>query len=244
MYLPTINGIIERRILLNFVVEKEVMNDYLPKPFTPRLYKNKAIVGICLIRLKHIRPYGFPKFIGFGSENAAHRIAVEWRQNGKLNHGVYIPRRDSSSLLNAFAGGRFFPGIHHYANFSILENESIYNIKLDGADGTKVSVQARETMAWNSNSIFETLESASDFFEGGSLGYSPTGQIGKFDGIELRTFNWKVSPLEVSEVHSSFFEDTSIFPKGSVNFDHGLLMKNIEHEWKSILPCLQSSSSC
>lgn len=38
----------------------------------------EAIVGICLIRLKNIKPKGFLDFLGLSSENGAHRIAVEW----------------------------------------------------------------------------------------------------------------------------------------------------------------------
>jgi hypothetical protein len=52
-----------------------------------------------------------------------------------------------------------------------------------------------------------------------------------FEGLELRIKNWKVSLLEVESVQSSFFDDRSIFPDGSVKFDNALLMKNIEHEW-------------
>ncbi|MFT4660634.1 MAG: hypothetical protein ACI8XB_000902 [Patiriisocius sp.] len=48
---------------------------------------------------------------------------------------------------------------------------------------------------------------------------------------KLKAYTWKVSLLEVTEVKSSFFEDRSIFPEGSVKFDNALLMKDIEHEW-------------
>jgi len=84
---------------------------------------------------------------------------------------------------------------------------------------------------FNDKSIFETLNNASDFFENGDLGYSPNKD--KFDGLRLKAYNWKVRPLAVQNVKSSFFEDEEIFPKGSVIFDNALLMTNIEHEWKS-----------
>jgi hypothetical protein len=32
-------------------------------------------------------------------------------------------------------------------------------------------------------------------------------------------------------VTSSFFEDSALFPKGSIEFDCALLMCGIEHEW-------------
>ena len=62
-------------------------------------------------------------------------------------------------------------------------------------------------------------------------GILPFLKKNSFDGLELQTYNWKVSPLEVENVHSSFFEDKAIFPEGSIKFDNALLMKNIEHKW-------------
>jgi uncharacterized protein YqjF (DUF2071 family) len=110
MRIPTIHGIIDRRVLVNYTVDPDIIQKIIPKPFRPKIYKGKAIVGICLIRLKRIRPKGLPNFIGISSENGAHRIAVEWTENGETKEGVYIPRRDTSSYLNSLAGGRIFPG--------------------------------------------------------------------------------------------------------------------------------------
>ena len=43
------------------------------------------------------------------SENAAHRFAVRWSDANGEHEGVYIPRRDSGSLLNTMAGGGLSP---------------------------------------------------------------------------------------------------------------------------------------
>lgn len=106
---PTMHGIIDRRILVNFRVRPDALRKLLPPYFRPKLIGGWAMAGICLIRLKDIRPQGFPAFCGLTSENAAHRIAVEWDGDGTAREGVFIPRRDTSSMLQAFAGGRFFP---------------------------------------------------------------------------------------------------------------------------------------
>src|ERR1700689_1239483 len=100
MNIPTIQGIIDRRILVNFTVDPDIVQKIIPQQFRPKIYKDKAIVGICLIRLKNIRPKGLPNYVGISSENAAHRIAVEWIENNEIKEGVFIPRRDTSSLLN------------------------------------------------------------------------------------------------------------------------------------------------
>lgn len=88
-------------------------------------------------------------------------------------------------------------------------------------------------------SVFRSLGEASVFFQAGSLGYSATPDPSRFQGLELRCLNWQVEPLEVEEVHSSFFEDEALFPKGSIAFDCALLMRGIKHEWygKSDLCC-------
>jgi len=136
--------------------------------------------------------------------------------------------------LNSLAGGRIFPGVHHLAIFAVDEKEGNYSIEFTSDDKTFLSIKAKETSEWNEESIFDNLDCASDFFEKGAVGYSPD-KIGEtFDGLELKTYEWKVNPLTVSEVRSSFFENEIIFPKGSVKFDNALLMKSIEHEWKSL----------
>jgi hypothetical protein len=42
-----------------------------------------------------------------------------------------------------------------------------------------------------------------------------------------------VTPLTVSKVKSSFFENKDVFPDGAITFDNALLMRNIDHEWRS-----------
>jgi hypothetical protein len=83
MKIPVIEGIIERRILVNFTVDLAVAKTIVPLPFTPKVVNGKAIVGICLIRLSQVRPKGLPAFVGVGSENGAHRIAVDWDEDGQ-----------------------------------------------------------------------------------------------------------------------------------------------------------------
>lgn len=238
MKIPTIHGIIERRMLINFCVEPHYIEKILPQPFRPKLYKGKAIAGICLIRLKDIKPKGLPDFVGVNSENAAHRIAVEWEENGVTKEGVYIPRRDTSLKLNALVGGRVFPGKHYFAKFNVIEVNDNYHLDFTSSDDTRIEIDAIKSTEFNSNSIFETLDEVSKFFENGSVGYSPNGN--NFEGLKLETYNWEVEPLEVSHVKSSFFENETIFPKGSVQFDNAILMTNIEHEWKSLekIKCL------
>lgn len=234
MKIPTLKGIIKRRILVNYCAEADVIQKILPAGFRPKLFKGKAIAGICLIRLEHIRPTHLPEFIGVSSENAAHRIAVEWRENGETKEGVYIPRRDTDSFISSAVGGRLFPGEHHKAGFEIKETEDEIDFSMKSED-SEVSVSFNGKISENlpENSVFSSLKDASNFFEKGSLGFSATKDARKLDGILLEIENWKVVPIELGFVHTSFYEDETVFPKNSINFDHALLMQNVAHRWHS-----------
>ncbi len=204
----------------------------LPAPFRPKIIHGAGMVGICLIRLKNVRPDFLPAWLGLSSENAAHRTAVEWDDHGVVREGVYVRRRDTDSRLNSLAGGRVFPGVHHHARFTVEETPDRFAVALRSDDGaTEMSVRGRRTDRWPASSIFRSLEEASAFFQAGSLGYSATSDPSRHQGLELRCVDWRVEPLDVEEVRSSVFEDESLFPKGSIEFDCALLMRGIEHEW-------------
>lgn len=232
MRIPTMTGIIDRRVLANFHVDPDVIARILPSPFRPKLKGDHAIAGICLIRLKRLRPHFLPIPLGFRSENAAHRIAVEWDVDGEIREGVFIPRRDTDSRLNAWAGGTLFPGIHHHASFTVEETADSVSIAMRSDDcSTHVSVAGQVAADLPAGSVFESVADASAFFESGSLGYSPAAREGQYDGLQLCCHNWQVTPLDVSKVESSFFDDRSRFPAGTAEFDCALLMRGIRHEW-------------
>ena len=232
MRIPVIRGLIDRRILVNYRVDPVVLARLLPKPFRLKLVNGMGMAGVCLIRLKHVRPRFLPSFVGISSENAAHRIAVEWDQNGETKQGVFVPRRDTSSRLNTLVGGRLFPGEHSHAIFKVKEHDDNFRVELTSDDQrTHVLVEGHAAENLPPNSVFPSLKEASEFFEQGSLGYSVTKKVGQYDGLELRSFNWHMRPLEVKQVESSFFDNRELFPSGSVSFDCALLMQGIDHEW-------------
>jgi hypothetical protein len=233
MRLPIIHGLIRRRLLVNFRVDAEVMQRFLPAPFRPKLHSGYAIAGICLIRLEQIRPGWLPGVFGVSSENAAHRIAVLWDDpSGKSREGVFIPRRDTGSKLNHFAGGRIFPGEHHLADFVVTDDGARISMSVRARDGRMaVQLRAHASESLPESSCFRSLAESSAYFEGGGVGYSVTRDCCRLDGLRLQTDGWRVRPLTVELVESSFFADQSAFPAGSVTFDHALIMRDLSHQW-------------
>lgn len=236
MKLSTLQGMVRRRILVNFRVDADVIQRQLPPPFRPKLLGNWAMAGICLIRLEQIRPKGLPAVLGLASENAAHRIAVIWEDElGEVREGVYIPRRDTGALLNHLIGGRLFPGEHQRAHFSVREDSASLDLVLNTEGGiADVRLRARASERLPPTSCFASLEDSSRFFAAGAVGYSATRCGARLDGLRLHTVAWRIEALEVESVYSSYFEDSARFPPGSIEFDCALIMRDVEHEWQTL----------
>lgn len=68
------------------------------------------------------------------------------------------------------------------------------------------------------------------------MGYSAGRRAGEYDGLELRSEGWRVEPLAVEHVASSFLEDPGRFPPGAATFDCALVMRRLSHEWHARPP--------
>ncbi|HEX9968870.1 MAG TPA: DUF2071 domain-containing protein, partial [Acidimicrobiales bacterium] len=183
MRAPRLAGVVERRLLVNYRVNPEVLTAELPAPFRPQLVDGYGVAGICLIRMGSLRPRHLPASLGVRSENAAHRVAVEWDTDEGVQRGVYIPRRDTDAALNVVVGGRLFPGEQHRARFDVHESDDEVRVAFAAVDGTvAVDVHVRTADALRGSALFADVAAASAFFEQGSAGYSARRQGDRVDG--------------------------------------------------------------
>jgi len=232
---PRMDSVVRRRLLVNYRTDPAVTARLLPPPLRPQLVNGHAVAGICLIRLGQVRPWFLPAAVGLRSENAAHRIAVEWDTADGTARGVYIPRRHSGALLTVMLGGRVFPGVHHRARFRVRETPGDLRVAFTGTDdAVHVDVHARPVERWPADSVFSDLNEASEFFRQAPAGYSTTNDACCLDGLELETSVWRVRPVEVLTARSAFFDDPSRFPPGSATLDCGLLMRDVPAMWRRL----------
>ena len=131
-------------------------------------------------------------------------------------------------------GWSTFSGEQHLADFDVADDGERISMSIRARDGEmQVEIRANEAERSPESSCFASLAESSEFFEGGSVGFSVTRDCCRLDGIQLETGTWKVRALEVEQVESSFFAGVA-FPSGSAVFDHALIMRDIDHEWRPV----------
>ena len=234
--LPVITGILERRILLNYSLDPEYLKKFLPAPFKPRLFNGVGVGGICMIRFAGLRPKFVPTFLGIDSENAAHRIAIEWEIKGQKFEGVYIPKRNTASQFNYLTGGRIFPGIFQMSQFDVNEQGDNYQLRITPKEQNQHLVDFRGEVSQHlsASSIFPDLKIASDFLAKGAIGYSLFADKTHSQGMELRMLDWDIQAMNIKKASVHLFEDSLSFPNGTARLDSAMLMKNLRHEWHRI----------
>lgn len=233
--LPPLEGIIARRVLLNFRADPDVVRRLVPEPLEVVTRNGFAVVGVCLIRLERLRPKGFPAPLGMSSENMAHRVAIRYPTREGSKDGVFIWRRETDQCLITLLGGRLFPGVHGTAAFAVTEGDGALRMMVRTPTGeADVSYEAREADRWHATPLFATFDEARAFFQRGDCGFSCSLRGGNLEGMQLRTLAWTMASLEVGTAHAAFFQRAGRFPLGSVAFDCGLMMRGIPHEWHEL----------
>jgi hypothetical protein len=229
---PTLEGIIARRILLNLRADPSVVRPLVPPSLELVTQHGNAIVGVCLIRLEQLRAKGVPAVIGVSSENMAHRVAIRFPTKNGMKDGVFIWRRETDQTMVTLLGGRLFPGVHFSAEFNVEETDDAISmsVKTKNAEADVV-LRATKTQTWKPSSAFESFDEMSDFFRRGDCGFSCSLDAERLEGMQLRTLDWKVSPINVETVSANFFQTGTRFPADSVEFDCALWMRSVPHEW-------------
>jgi hypothetical protein len=236
-----VESTIQRRLLVNYRIEPDLVAALLPRPFRPQLVSGWAVAGVCFIRLGGLRLAHMPSALGVTTENVAHRFAVEWDGGEGTQVGVYVPRRDTDSRLTSLAGGRVFPGHHWLATFNVREQGPDLHITVASRDSVVgLAVTAREARHLG-GSLFGSIDDAVDFFRRGSSGYSPAERSGSrhLEGVRLVSERWDARPVTLEHMASSVFDDETLFPPGTCILDSGLVMRDLPVTWRrnGMLPC-------
>ena len=166
----------------------------------------------------------------------AHRVAIQYPTSDGSRPGVFIWRRETDQRLVELLGGRLFPGVHHHARFQVTEDANHPAMDVSSDDGkADVRFTARVSSEWRHTPSFGSFDEVSEFFRKGDCGFSCSLRGDELEGLQLKMLKWQMVPMEVESQHCAFYSDSQRFPRGSLDFDCGLLMRGLPHEWHQLI---------
>lgn len=195
-------------LVLTFAVPKEQLEMLIPECLELDLFEDQyAFVAVAMVQTKHLRPKGFPKFLGNDFFLIGYRIFVRYtNEKGKRLRGLYIIKSETDQKKMEFFGNVF---THYNYTTTDISQEIAGKFKTIQSKKSEFSVKIEETdeeIALPKDSPFADWKEARRF--AGPLPFTFTydkekKQVLIIEGVRT---NWKPAPVKVVDFHFKFLE--------------------------------------
>jgi hypothetical protein len=221
----------ESSLVLTFAVSKDQLQHLIPECLELDTYQDKwAFIAVAMVQTKHLRPKGFPKFMGNDFFLIGYRIFVRYTSNaGKRLRGLYILKSETNKRKMEFLGNVFT----HY-NYSTTDiSEKIEgNLKRISSEKSNFDLLIEHTesdVSIPNGSPFTDWKDARKF--AGPLPHTFT--YSKEDKsvliIEGVRQNWKPEPINVKKHYFEFIRSLALH---NVVLANAFEIKNVAYHWK------------
>lgn len=223
----------DKSIVLTYAVPKEQLQLLIPACVTLDTFQDKwAFIAIAMVQTKHLRPKGFPKFMGSDFFLIGYRIFVRYtNEQGKSLRGLYILKSETDSKKMEQRGNLFTH--YKYTKEDIVINEIQNRVKVNALNSefnVEVEIpQVGQEVELPIDSPFSNWKEARRF--AGPLPftftYKPaTNQVLIVEGVRQ---NWIPSPIEVKCAEIPFIKILAI---EGVVLANAFIIKEVPYYWK------------
>lgn len=221
----------ERTTVLSFAVPKDQLESYLPTCLELDTFKDTwGFIAVALVQTKHLRPKGFPKFLGNDFFLIGFRIFVRYRTSqGKRLRGLYILKSETDKKRMEILGNLFTSYRYSTTDIQQLKNESGSHIYSKHSNfSIQVENNAQE-VPLPSDSPFSDWKEARRF--AGPLPFTfsylePRNEVLIIEGVRS---GWKPHPVMIRSYSISFLNQLNL--KG-IRLANAFQIDNLPYYWK------------
>ncbi|MCD6068567.1 MAG: hypothetical protein K0S33_3393 [Bacteroidetes bacterium] len=224
-----VDAFFESSLVLTYAIPKEELQLLIPECLQLDTFDDKwAFVAVAMVQTKHLRPRGFPKFMGKDFFLTGYRIFVRYTTSeGKRLRGLYIIRSQTDKKKMEFFGNLFT----HYNYTTIdIEQSTKGNIReiSSKASGLKVLVETGEA-GLPEHSPFSTWKEARRY--AGPLPFTFTYNEAKKEVLIIEGVrqNWEPAPVKVLEHKVAFLDELKL---KEVHLANAFIINDIPYYWK------------
>jgi len=201
-----VNAYFESSIVLTFAVPKEALEHLIPECLELDLFEDKwAFVAKAMVQTKHLRPKGFPKFMGNDFFLIGYRIFVRYTdKRGKRLRGLFILKSETNKKKMQIMGNTFTHYNYITTDISQIENSNFKEINSIKSNFKVKLEKTNDEIELPKDSPFIDWKQARRF--AGPLPFTftyneKTKEVLIIEGVR---HNWEPKPVKVKHYSVSF----------------------------------------
>lgn len=217
--------------VLSYAVPKEQLKKFIPECLEIDTFEDKwGFIAMAMVQTKHLRPKGFPKFMGNDFFLIGFRIFVRYTtSSGKRLRGLYIIKSETNKKKMELFGNVFTQ--YKYTTTDIEQIISAEKIKIYSKK-SNFEVQIKNTndvIDLPNTSPFANWKEARRF--AGPLPFTFTYNEVKEEVLIIQgvRVNWKPTPIKILKESISFIENLHL--KGVV-LANAFKIEQVAYCWK------------
>ncbi len=203
----SVDAFFESSVVLTFAFPVSFLETLIPPCLSIDTYDDKyGFVAVAMVQTKHLRPKGFPKFIGNDFFLIGYRIFVRYvDQRGKRLRGLYIIKSETDKKKMEFFGNMFTHYNYTTTDISKTTKEGLTRIESKKSK-FYLEYDNKEGAALPKSSPFPEWKIARRY--AGPLPFTFTFNEDKNEVliIEGVRSNWTPKPIEVKNYHFDFVD--------------------------------------
>ncbi len=217
--------------VLTFAVPKYQLKHLIPECLEPDTFDDKwGFIAVAMVQTKHLRPTGFPKFLGNNFFLIGYRVFVKYRNNkNKRLRGLYILKSETDHRLMQFFGNIFTHYKYTTTDICQVENNDSYEVFSKKSNFQIHLSKEKDEISLPEHSPFANWKEARRYV--GPLPFTfnydqKNKQVLIIEGVRQ---NWKPIPIKVID-HDFDFINTMNFK--DIVLANAFVISEIPYYWK------------
>lgn len=227
-----VEAFFERSLVLTFAAPAAEVQALLPAPLVPDTWQDKwGFLAVALVQTRHLRPSGFPAFLGQDFTLVGYRAFVRYTTPaGKRLRGLYILRSETDRRRMTLLGNIFT----HYGyvttdiNLTDTGAGGLSATSRQGDFSLQVAAPGAE-VALPAGSPFASWAEARRFAGPLPFTFSVEEAARRVVIIEGVREHWQPAPVAVEQAHVGFLQG---LPLSQLVLANAFLLRDVPYHWK------------
>lgn len=226
-----VEAFFERSLVLTFAAPAAEVQALLPAPLVPDTWQDKwGFLAVALVQTRHLRPQGFPAFLGQDFSLVGYRAFVRYvTPAGKRLRGLYILRSETDRRRMALLGNIFTHYGYVTTDISLADNHGGLTATSQQGDFRIETTAPGIDVALPVGSPFANWAEARRFAGPLPFTFSVEAAARRVVIIEGVREHWQPAPVAVEQAHVGFLQG---LPLSQLVLANAFLLRDVPYHWK------------